>query len=177
MPRIPYIPKDLAEPRDIVEAIRARRGGSLMHLDRILLYSPQLAGAWNSFMRVVRTQLDASAKLRELAICEVALLNDAHYEYHHHAPLFLKAGGTQAQLDALKAGGDQAPSATLFDPTERAVIALTQEMTRNVQVRDSTMQAVREALGNDQHVVEIAATIGVYNLVSRFLVAFDIKPE
>jgi hypothetical protein len=38
-----------------------------------------------------------------LAICTVALLTGAAYEYHHHAPDFLTAGGTQAELDALNA--------------------------------------------------------------------------
>ena len=31
-----------------------------------------------------------------------ALLTGAAYEYHHHAPDFLKAGGTQAEFDALQ---------------------------------------------------------------------------
>jgi hypothetical protein len=51
----------------------------------------------------VRTGLPTSRKLRELGICTVALLTGAHYEYHHHAPDFLAAGGTQAELDALNA--------------------------------------------------------------------------
>ena len=33
MPTIPYLPADLAEPREIVDVIRARRGGTLQHLD------------------------------------------------------------------------------------------------------------------------------------------------
>ena len=56
MPRIPYVPIDLAEPRELVEAIRARRGGQLSHLDRLLLHSPQLASGWklNGSRKVVR---------------------------------------------------------------------------------------------------------------------------
>ena len=118
MARIPYQPLDLAEPQPLVDAIRKRRGGTLLNLDRILLYSPPLAEGWNGFLGNVRTRLSLSPKLRELAICIVAKLNHADYEFHHHAPEFLKGGGTQAQLDAL---GDLASAAraTVFDATER----------------------------------------------------------
>ena len=53
------------------------------------------------YLKAVRTDLPTSPKLRELGICTVALLIGADYEYKHHAPDFLTAGGTQAELDAL----------------------------------------------------------------------------
>lgn len=176
MARIPYQPLDLAEPQPLVDAIRKRRGGTLLNLDRILLYSPPLAEGWNGFLGNVRTRLSLSPKLRELAICIVAKLNHADYEFHHHAPEFLKGGGTQAQLDAL---GDLASAAraTVFDATERAVIALTIESTREVRVRDETFAAARDALGNDRLLVELVGAIASYNMVSRVLVAFDVQPE
>ena len=40
MPRLPYVPADLAEPREAIDAIRKRRGGALLNLDRQLLHSP-----------------------------------------------------------------------------------------------------------------------------------------
>src|SRR3954463_7336062 len=99
---IPHRPHDIDEPRDVVDAIRHRRGGKLLNLDRMLLHSPPLAAGWNSFIGAVRSQLEVSPKLRELAICVVAVLNGADYEYRQHAPHFLKGGGTAAQLDAMK---------------------------------------------------------------------------
>jgi alkylhydroperoxidase family enzyme len=177
MSRIPYQPQDLDEPRDLVAAIRARRGGALLNLDRMLLHSPPLAAGWNGYLRAIRTELEVPPKLRELAICVVALINEADYEYRHHAPEFLRSGGTQAQLDALdrfeRAGAD----GTVFDAAERAVLALTIAMTRDVRVSAATMAAVRAALANDRHVVEIVAVIATYNMVSRFLVALDVEPE
>lgn len=176
MPRIPYQPLDLAEPRALVDAIRTRRGGRLINLDRILLYSPPLAEGWNGFMGNVRTRLSLPARLRELAICVVARLNGADYEFHHHAPEYLAAGGTQAQLDALAAvGGEQ--QLPVFDATDAALIRFTVEMTRNVQVSDQTFAAVRSALGDDRQLVELVAVIASYNMVSRVLVAFDVQPE
>src|SRR5690606_30107179 len=88
MPRIPYVPADLTEPRAIVAAVRARRGGTLLNLDRMLLHSPEMAAGWNAYLGAIRTQLLLSPKLRELAMCVVAVLNRADYEFGHHAPEF-----------------------------------------------------------------------------------------
>ena len=174
---IPYKPKDLAEPRELVAAIRARRGGTLLNLDRMLLHSPPFAEGWNGFLRAVRTELTVSPKLRELAICVVALLNHADYEYRHHAPEFLRSGGTAAQLAALGRVGSKDLDLTTFDAAERAVQALAVEMTRNVEVSATTTGAVRAALADDRHVVEIVGVIATYNMVSRFLVALGVEPE
>jgi alkylhydroperoxidase family enzyme len=177
MPLIPYLPQDLAEPRELVTAIRERRGGALLNLDRTLLHSPPLAQGWNAYLRAVRTELAVSPKLRELAICAVARLNHADYEFLHHAPEFLRAGGTAAQLDALDQAGAMLVASRTFDAAERAVLALAVEMTRNVNVSTATMAAVRAALGNDRQVVEIVAVVATYNMVSRFLVALGVEPE
>ena len=174
---IPYVPKDIDEPRELVAAIRARRGGTLLNLDRMLLHSPPLAAGWNGFLRSVRSELAIAPKLRELAICAVALLNCADYEYRQHAPEFLKSGGSAAELDALARLGTSGVDPTAFGATERAVLALAVEMTRAVQVGGATMASVRAALGDDRHVVEIVGIIATYNMVSRFLVALGIEPE
>jgi alkylhydroperoxidase family enzyme len=174
---IPYQPKDIACPGELVAAIRARRGGTLLNLDRMLLHSPPLAEGWNGFLRAVRTELAVSPKLRELAICVVALLNHAEYEYHHHAPEFLRSGGSPAQLAALGRVGSTEIDLTAFDAGERAVLALAVQMTQTVEVTTATMASVRTALANDRHVVEIVGIIATYNMVSRFLVALGVEPE
>ena len=177
MPRVPYVPIDLAEPREIVAAVRARRGGQLSQLDRLLLHSPQLAAGWNTFLGAVRTRLSLSPRLRELAMCSVAVLNGAEYEFFHHAPEFLKAGGTQAQVDAMRDVAAAARNVNLFDETERAALSLSLEMTRSVAVKDDTFARAVKALGNTQSVIELVAVIATYNMVSRFLVALDLQPE
>src|SRR5581483_6242356 len=141
-----------------------------------LLYSPPLAQAWNGFMGAVRTQLSLPAKLRELAICVVAKLNGAEYEFHHHAPEYLKAGGSEAQLRALGALQDGL-DATAFDALESAVVELTLELTRKVRVSEETFAQARRSLNDDRQLVELVGVIASYNMVSRVLVAFDIQAE
>jgi alkylhydroperoxidase family enzyme len=177
MSRIQYKPADVESPAELVTAIRTRRGGTLLNLDRMLLHSPPFAKGWNEFLREVRCGLSLSPKLRELAICGVAVLNGAEYEFHHHAPEFMKAGGTVAQVEALYDFETAADKSELFDVAECAVIRLTLEMTRKVQVSESTFAAVRAALPDDQSVVELVGVVAAYNMVSRFLVALGIDPE
>lgn len=176
MPRIPYQPSDLAEPHDLITAIRTRRGGELLNLDRMLLHSPPFAHGWNVFLREVRSGLTLDAKLRELAICVVAVLNGALYEFHHHAPEFIQAGGTSAQAEALQ-HIDRARSSGLFNSVELSVIQLTLEMTRQVQVSDVTLATANAALPDQQQLVELVGVIATYNMVSRFLVALGVEPE
>ena len=175
MPRVPFVPADISEPREIVDAVRARRGGKLLDLDRMLLHSPDLTAGWNAYLGAVRTRLTVPGKLRELAMCGVAAWNGAEFEFVHHAPLLLKEGATQAQVDALRDLAAAARDERLFDPQERAVLQLTLEMTRDVKVADETFARV-QAIGGPRMAVEIVAVIATYNMVSRFLVALAVEP-
>jgi len=175
---IPYLPdNDLAGPADLINSIRVRRtGGKLLNIDRILLHSPSFARGWNSMFGAIRNQLSLSPKLRELAIMAIGALNKAEYEYAQHEPDFLKAGGTKEQLGALADMPAALDNTKLFDEAERATLALTYEMTRNITVTDATMKRVRDML-HDRQVVELAGTIAGYNMVSRFVVALGIELE
>src|SRR5262245_17239793 len=173
MPRIPYKTDAEAGPPELVAAIRKRRGGRLGALDRMLLHSPPFAAGWNEMLGRVRTELEVSMALRELAMCAVAVLNRADYELVHHGPLFLKQGGTQMQLDAL--GKLPAIDGAVFDATQRSTLQLAVEMTRQVQVSDATFDAARRALGSDRHLFELIGVIAAYNMVSRILVATGIE--
>lgn len=177
MPRIPYKPHDDAGPEAVVAPIRARRGGTLLNLDRQLLHSPPLATGWNHLMGAVRTELSLPADLREIAICVVATINRAPYEFIHHAPVLRAAGASQAQVDALHDVDAALVASGLFDEVEQATIRLAVEMTRSVQVADATFDAARRALGDDRLLVELVGTIASYNMVSRVIVALGIEPE
>lgn len=178
MPRLPLLTDDQAGPPELVAAIRQRRGGALIDLDRLLLHSPPFAQGWSEFMGRVRTALAVPMLYRELAMCGVAALNRADFEMHHHAPLYLQAGATAAQLAVLKRLGDEPGLADdpVFDEVQQAVLGLVVQMTRQVAVDDATFGRVRAALGSDQQVFEIVGVIAAYNMVARVLVALQLTP-
>ena len=178
MSRVPYVAdRPGHDESELVARIRARRGGKLLNLDRMLLNSPPFASGWNTHLGAVRGELTVSLRLRELAICAVAVLNGADYEFAHHAPELLRSGGTARQVEALKALKFGPEAGDVFDPTELAVLRLTSEMTRKVKVSDATFADVRSQLSDDRQVVELVGTIATYNMVSRFLVALEVEPE
>ena len=179
--RIPdWTPERKPQPQELIDAILQRRQGGLLNLDKALLWSEPLARGWNAYFKAVRTGLHTSRKLRELGICTVALLTGAHYEYHHHAPDFLAAGGTQAELDALLAFTVADPRAmpvhASFGAPERLVIRYAVQMTLDVQVADALFGELRSAF-NETEIIELTGAIATYNMVSRFLVALKIEPE
>jgi len=176
--RLPLLTNDQVGPPELVAAIRQRRGGELIDLDRLLLHSPAFAQGWNDFMGRVRTALGVPALLKELCMCGVAALNGADYEMQQHAPLYLQAGATQAQLNALlRLGSDLGVAADpVFDATQQAVLQLVVEMTRQVKVSDATYARARAALGSDQAMFEVIGVTAAYNMVSRILVAAQLHP-
>ncbi len=179
--RIPdWTPALKPQPKALVDAILARRGGTFLNLDKALLWSEPVARGWNVYLKAVRTELPTSRKLRELGICTVALLTGAHYEYHHHAPDFLAAGGTQAELDALDRLIKLNPRLAHVEPAlgaiESIVIQYAAQMTLDVKVSDEVFAALRQHFDTTE-IVELTSAIATYNMVARFLVALGVTPE
>ena len=147
-PKIPSLPVDAAGPEAVAGPLRARRGGVLLNLDRRLRDSPPRARGWNHLIGALCTQL-----------------------------ALLALGGSAAQAEALRDAATACDQDDLFEPAQRAALRLALEMTRELQVADSTFLAGRSALGDDRQVVELVATIAFCNRVSRVIVAPGIARE
>jgi len=154
---------------DLLDAILKRRNGQLNDLDRLLMRSEPLATGWNTLLGQVRGHFALPMEYRELIMCRVAMLNGAEFEWDAHKPIYLSAGGTEAKADALR----QPEIAAIFDAKESALVALSDQSTRNVQVDAAVIETLRSQFGEVQ-TVEAVATVAAYNMVSRFLVALGI---
>lgn len=168
MARLSYADLEHPKAKQLVQQIIAERG-SVLHLYQMLLHSPPIARGWLTHLTGIRQQGILPGALREMVIMRVAYLNRAPYEADQHAPIALKEGLSQAQLDALEDRSDD----SLFSDRERAVLAYTDAMTLNVQVEDPVFNNIKQHF-NDQEIVELTATIATYNMVSRFLEALQI---
>ena len=179
--RIPaWTPALKPQPQELVDAIKARRGGEFINLDLTLLWSEPVARGWNTFLKEVRTNLGTSRKLREIGICTVALLTGAHYEYKHHAPDFLLAGGTQAELDALDRVVAKDARRGVSDPdldaTMSLVIQYAAQLTQDVKIEDGVFEQMKKTFDTTQ-IVELTTAIATYNMVARVLMALEVNPE
>ena len=168
MAHIPYA--DPHEPDKAPLAARVvQERGSLLHLYAMLLHSVPVAEGWLGFLTAIRHRCQLPGALRELVIMQVAHLNGAPYEAEQHHPIALREGLTAEQVGALP----DWEGSVLFDARERAALAYCDAMTRQVHVPADVFALVR-AQFDDRAVVELTATVGAYNMVSRFLEALGI---
>jgi AhpD family alkylhydroperoxidase len=172
MARLPYADISQSATQPLIDRIAAQRG-SVLHLYRMLLHSPSVTDGWLRYLTAIRHDCALPGGLRELIIMRVAGLNGAPYEAEQHAPIALKEGVTPAQLDAL----GRWETSEQFDAVQRAVLGLTDVMTRDIHVSDEIFAAVAAELGEPRLVVETVATIAAYNMVSRFLEALQISSQ
>jgi len=166
-----------AAPRDpqLVAAIEKRRGGALINLDRALLWSEPLARGWNTYLGAVRREVSVSSRLKEIAICAVARLTGAQYEFDHHWPEYVHAGGDDALRPFIQ-DPNQATADTRFTDDERLAIRYAVAMTRDVNVPDALFAEVQKRFSTTE-LVELTAAIATYNMVARFLVALHVGSD
>jgi AhpD family alkylhydroperoxidase len=172
MPRVPYIEEaDHPELAPLVARIKAERG-KVLDLYKVLLHSPAVMEGWLGFFTAIRQKTTLGGRHRELAILRVAILNGADYEYQAHVPFALKEGTSKEQIAALKAW----QLSPLFDAAERAVLAYTDTMTKEIQVPEELFAQVQKHF-DAQELVELTAIVAGYNLVSRFLEAMQVHHQ
>lgn len=182
--RIPYVPNppptSTPEEADVLAKVLARRGErGLIPLDRALLHSFPVADGWNGFLGAIRTKTSLPADIRELAICRVAIVNEAWFEWNAHAPILKAAGFTEDQLrileDTTLTGTEDAVTGA-YNRKQAAVLRYADSMTKTVKVPDDVFAELK-ALFSETEIVEITATVAAYNCVSRFLVALDVGEQ
>ncbi|EIW77104.1 hypothetical protein CONPUDRAFT_129283 [Coniophora puteana RWD-64-598 SS2] len=193
--RIPPIhpahpPPNLCDSAPFTEALAAtlaRRSGKggLLALDQTLLHSPAFTQGWNAMFGAVREGFSVEATLRELAICRVAVLNRARFEWIQHAGLLRQAWiekivGESQEAEKMADGRWREMGKKLgMDEMTFAVLAYTDAMTKDVAVPEEIWDQLKKAFADegdrvDQLLVEMTGIIAGYNCVSRFLVAVDV---
>ena len=174
MARISYIEENAhPELAELIAKVRAGRRGALFNVYRLLLHSPSLAGIWLEFVSAARFKVDLDGRLREIVIVRVAHLNRTAYVFKQHVPqLSAPEGLSDAECDALA----DWRNATTFSARERAALAYTDAMTRDVTVSDDVFEALRPHF-NERQIVELSVLIGLYNMHTRVFTALGIDPE
>jgi 4-carboxymuconolactone decarboxylase len=161
------------ELAETIAKIKGARGGRLINVYRLMLHSPMLADAWFNFNQAVRYSTEIDGQCREIAVIRVAILNNVEYVKRAHGPSYaLKEGLTPEQVAAI---ADWQPS-KLFTDKQRALLAYTDAMTRQIDVPDGLFAEVRRHF-SERQTVEVTMLIGTYNMFTRVLQALKIDPE
>ena len=174
MARVPLLEeKNHPELAETIARIKGARGGRLINIYRLMLHSPALANAWFDLNQAVRYGTEIDGQSRELAVIRVAILNDVEYVQRAHGPAYaLKEGLTPEQVAAV---ANWRPS-KLFSEPQRALLAYTDAMTRDIDVPDDVFGDVRKYF-SERQAVELTMLIGAYNMLTRFLKALQVDPE
>ena len=174
MARVPLIDaENHPELKDLVAEISAARRGRLINVYRLLLHSPELARTWFAHNNAVRWSTKLDGRLRELIIIRVGYLNDVAYVVKQHVPKLAVAEGVSLiECEALK----DWRATSHFSERERAALAYTDVMTRDIRVPDEVFGPLKAHFNNRQ-IVELTVLIGTYAMHTRVMQALEIDPE
>jgi alkylhydroperoxidase family enzyme len=173
MTRVTLVEKEQAHP--MVKELYSKNeaiSGRIINLWKVMGHCPYIG---LNFQRLGNSILKGEGlppKLRELAILRVGSLAQSEYEFKQHTAIALQCGVGQKQIDEIV---DWAASEQ-FDERERAVLAYTDAVARDIRVRDETFARLRTFL-NEEETIELTAVIGYYGMACRILVALEVDLE
>ena len=170
MARIRYIEKDDAS-EDIADLFNKMesRGARVVNLWKTAAHSPSTLIHLIRLGNALLSKTRVAPKLREIAILRVASILDCEYERRSHAVFGKEAGMTDEQVRAI---GDW-ENHSVFDRTERAVLAFTDQVTKYARVSDETFSELA-ALLDEGMMTELVLTTGFYGMLARILLTFQV---
>ncbi len=174
MARVPLLEPD-SDPAfaKLAETIAGQRRGKFLNIYKLLLHSPPLAEAWFNYNNAVRWGTELTGRQREIVIIRIAYLNKSDYTLKQHLGELATAAGLSG--DEARALQDWEPSPH-FDAAERALLALVDEMTKNVAVPDEVFKALRPHYA-ERTIVELCVVVGAYNMHTRVFGALQADLE
>ena len=144
--------------------------GKVSDVLRSLGHAPQGLRAFAAYGEYVRYRTGLDGRVRELAI--LALARGNQYAWTHHAPVALKEGVSQAELDALN---DGAMPATL-SAKERVAVEYAREFAHGGQISDATFAKTQSEFG-ERGITELTLTCGYFVALASVINAFRVELE
>lgn len=169
MSRLPLVSDDAA-PEVFAEIAGSR--GRVMNVFRGLGHAPEGLRRLAHLGDYARFHSHLSDRLRELVILATAKANGCQYEWTQHAPLAMRSGVTQAEVDAIN---DETVPAGLTD-LEAAAVRYARELGRDRRVSDATFEAVRAHL-DERTITDLTLVIAYYTALGLTLNAFEVDLE
>jgi alkylhydroperoxidase family enzyme len=173
-PRVPLVqPARASAPvRRLYRSIERLRG-ELYNLHKTLAHAPAMLEGYMAMSVQIRDRGALPDRLRELVILRVAQLVRSDYEWAQHARIAPRVGITDAELRALRTWRRRL---RLFSARERAALGFAEDLSRTRRVDDATFRAAARHFSH-RELVELALTVGWYELTARVLLAFEVPLE
>lgn len=152
--------------------------GMALNTWRALLHRPEIFAAYLPYLRAVVGPGTVPARTKDLAAVAVAIANGCRYSASHRVTAGLASGISADEMDALAA--DRLDG---FGLTERLAIRYAHELTLappatryadDPQAVDAGLLAELTAAFDEPQVVELTATIALWNALTRFHRVMDL---
>jgi len=173
MPRISRLSRSEVDPslRTIYDRFLRDRG-NVPYFFRTVAHRPEIMETMAAHMKAVLSTGTLSTKLKELVVVRTSQLNSTAYCLASHTAISLKLGWTPEQLEALKNWRGSA----LFSEAEQEAIHLAEVMTlHSHEYTDDDMARLRRFYSEGE-VVELMASIGLFNYFNRFNNMLQMEP-
>ncbi len=170
--RVPKLPLD--EAKAAADEAAVPNYMAELNIFQVLLNHPPLARAINDLLATMLWHGSLDPRLRELVIMRIGWLTACDYEWAQHWRVASRLGVTPDDLLAVRdwRGYDG------FGPTERAVLAATDDVVRDGAVGAASWAACERELGGDTTVlVELVAVIGAWRMVASILHSLGVPLE
>jgi 4-carboxymuconolactone decarboxylase len=168
MSRIPYPPLDSLAPE-----IRASVSASKLNSLRMMANaSPPVFVSFTKFASAFFTGSALDPILRQTSILRVCYLSGARYPAFQHEALARKLGFAEGALVAIRGNGEEA----ILTAAQKAVIAFTTDVVKNVRAGDETLQMVMKYL-TTENVVDLILMIGLFMTSARLLETANVDLE
>ena len=171
MARVKYFRRSDSPNQAIFDRLERERKVPTANIFLALTQTPELLDGFLTYANALRNS-PLSPGLRELAILTVGHLAKSTYEVAHHQSHGLKAGLTQAQLDAVP----DFENSALYTAHEKAVMAFAKESTLKVSVNNETWSKVAAFL-SEPELIALVVVVAWYNSGVRIMAGLDIELE
>lgn len=170
--RIPLLPVD--EAKAAADEAGVPDYMAELSIFQTLLNHPQLARVFNDLLATMLWHGTLDRRLRELAIMRIGWLTGCNYEWTQHWRVASRLG--VSAVDLLGVRDWQGHNG--FGPTERAVLAATDDVVRDGAVSAASWAACERELGGDKTVlIELVTAIGAWRMVASILQSLEVPLE
>lgn len=141
-----------------------------INLIRTLSHHPPLMEAWGPFGGYILRGSTLPDRDREIVILRTAWLNEAEYEWGHHARAAGALGMTDEEIRNVAVGENAGP----WSSFERYLLRAATELHRRSAISERTW-AFLKARYSDQQMIDLIFTVGQYRMVSMALRSIGVE--